>query len=80
MLSKLWVKRHSVNVNIAYKEFNDWEDILIIGRDISQEDLIVMVMARKGSVSYISTLDSIPSKIEKHFENNSKILVYPKTA
>ncbi|MBK8052104.1 MAG: cation:proton antiporter [Saprospiraceae bacterium] len=75
---KTWVKRHSVNVNIAYKEFNDWEDILIIGRDITQEDLIVMVMARKGSVSYISTLDSIPSKIEKHFENNSKILVYPR--
>lgn len=37
-----------------------------------------MVMARKGSVSYISTLDSIPSKIEKHFGNNSKILVYPR--
>jgi Kef-type K+ transport system membrane component KefB len=76
--TKLWIKRHSVNVNITYKEFYDWEDILIIGREISSEDLIVMIMARKGSVSYLNTLENIPSKIEKHFEKNSKIMIYPR--
>lgn len=38
---KTWVKSHGVNGNISYKEFNDWEDILIIGRDIIQEDILL---------------------------------------
>lgn len=75
---KSWVKKQVINVNIQYKEFTDWEDLLVLSRNISDDDLIVMIMARKGSVSYIATLEGIPAKIEKHFENNSKMMIYPR--
>lgn len=63
-------------MQIQFIPFTDWEDFLIISRDVKEKDLLVCVSARKGSVSYNSILDSIPTKLEKHFQN-SKIVIYP---
>jgi hypothetical protein len=75
------IKRHMtqnhLNASVIFESFRDWEDFLILARDIKVDDLIVFVSSRKGSVSYESILDTIPGKLEKHFEQNSKILIYP---
>lgn len=63
-------------INIEHKEFSEWEDFLVICRDVNEKDLFITVTARKGSVSYTTILDSIPSKLEKHFPMN-KVLIYP---
>lgn len=72
-----FTKSHSSN-NISYKLFEDWQDILILARDIKNDDLIILINARKGTLSYHTEVDNIPSKLEKHFESNSKIMIYPK--
>ena len=59
-------------------EFDTWEDILVLSREIKEDDIIVFVSARKGTLSYQSVLESIPGKLEKYFQNNSKIIIYPK--
>jgi len=64
--------------NVHFKYFEEWQDILILARDIKNEDLIVLINARKGTLSYQNDVENILSKLEKHFENNSKIMVYPK--
>lgn len=72
------IRKMSLSLDIRHIVFSDWEDILILGRDIRSEDLTIMINARKGSVSYQSVFDGIPGKLEKHFANQSKILVYPR--
>lgn len=67
--------RLSVNMTISF--FDDWEDFLVISREINEEDLFVLVSARKGSASYINVLEKLPSKLEKHFSLNSKFVIYP---
>jgi hypothetical protein len=37
----------------------------------------VLVAARKGAVSYLSSLDTIVVKLNKYFQMNSKLLIYP---
>ena len=71
-------KKSSLNIQLSFTTFSEWEDILIISRYIKEDDLLVMVTSRKGSVSYENVLENIPSKLEKHFEQNSKILIYPR--
>ena len=39
------------HASIQYIEFTDWEDFLIISRDVREKDLLVCISARKGSVS-----------------------------
>ena len=62
---------------LIHKTFNEWEAFLILSRDIKEDDLIVLVSARKGSASYMSLLEAIPQKLEKYFGMNNKLIIYP---
>src|SRR5690606_11521764 len=73
---KLAKKNKSIPL-IIFSEFNDWDDFFVLSKHINDNDLIVLVSARKGSVSYFNQLDKLPSKLEKHFPLISKIIVYP---
>jgi hypothetical protein len=70
-------KRMALSLSCNFEHFVDWEDFLVLSRIIYPNDLIIVVSARKGSVSYLTTLDSIPGKLEKHFDSNNRILIYP---
>lgn len=72
------LKAKKMNANVSYKEFNDWEGFLILSREIDKDDLLIMISSRKGSVSYTSALQNIPSKLEKYFSENNKFIIYPK--
>ena len=50
---------------------------MVISRTINEDDLFVLVSARKGSASYMGVLENLPSKLEKHFANNSRLVIYP---
>lgn len=64
-------------VNILYKNIPDFEDFIKLTDEIHSNDLMVLISSRKGSISYISELNDLPLTLEKHFEDNSKIIVYP---
>ncbi len=55
---------------------DDWEDLLI-AKDIRRDDIIVLTLARKGSLSFLNQLEQIPAKLEKHYPDNTKMMIYP---
>lgn len=57
--------------------FDEWEDFLILSRNIRIDDLIVLINSRKGATSYMSVMETIPQKLEKYFPDHGKIVVYP---
>ncbi len=71
------LKKSRSNIEATYTHFENVEDFLILSRDISRDDLIVIVNARKGTLSYLSYMDTIPGKLLKHFGDNNFILLYP---
>ncbi|MBE0422742.1 MAG: cation:proton antiporter [Lutibacter sp.] len=75
-VQKLMKKARLTALIIPYF-FEEWDDFFIISKAIKADDLIVLVCARKGAASYINLLEHLPSKLEKHFENNSRIVIYP---
>jgi Kef-type K+ transport system membrane component KefB len=65
------------NVPISYKTIPDFDDFVKLTGEIRTDDLMVLISSRKGSISYISDLDVLPSTLERHFEDNNKIIIYP---
>lgn len=57
--------------------FTEWEDFLILGREVSANDLLVVVSARKGTLSCQPILEKIPSQLGKYFESNSFAIIFP---
>jgi Kef-type K+ transport system membrane component KefB len=71
------VKRFRPMVKAHYKEFESWEGFLVISREVKKDDLLVVISARKGTVSYNYYLDNVPQQLSKHFKENSFVIAYP---
>lgn len=68
---------NKISTGIHFNLFSDWDDFLVLSRNFQRDDLIVLAFARKGATSYLSLMESLPSKLEKYFEGNSRIIIYP---
>ena len=62
---------------VEFNEFNNWDDFLIISRDIKENDALMIVMSRRNYPSYLKNMTMIPTYLNKYFCKNSCILVYP---
>lgn len=71
------IKKEKLSASIKYESFTEWEDILILTRNIHKDDFLVLVSARKGATSHLSVLDNLPSKLQKYFTENSRLIIYP---
>ena len=73
-------KIHKMGVNISYFHhgFEDWDNFASFTRFVKPEDLFVVVSSRNGAVSYMGVQDHLHYKLDRYFEQNSKIIIYPK--
>lgn len=65
------------SVEAQFNEFSDWEDFLILSRELKENDALVVVMSRKSGDSYEPTMERLPKYLNKYFKNNNYILVFP---
>ncbi len=64
-------------VNAEYKVFKDWDDFLVLSRELKNDDNLIVVMSRKNHLSYHSKMAKMPAYLNSYFQKNSFILVYP---
>lgn len=57
--------------------FHDWSDITQVVYKNKPEDILILVSARKGTISYQLDLDKMPDKIAKLFPISNFIIAYP---
>lgn len=70
-------KRLKLSTPFSVSLFDAWDDFLVLSREIKNDDLLVLISARKGAASYMKALDGLPVKIEKYFSSISRIVIYP---
>jgi Kef-type K+ transport system membrane component KefB len=64
-------------VTASFTSFEDWQDFLILSREIGPDDLFVVVSSRNESVSYNKHLDLVPAQLAKYFQAVSFVIIYP---
>ena len=73
-IKKLFAKRAG---EISYVNFSDWDDFLIVFRDVKADDSMWVIFSRKEGYSYDPVMPRIPGYLNKYFQSNSFILSYP---
>ncbi|EKN20269.1 hypothetical protein HMPREF1076_00134 [Parabacteroides goldsteinii CL02T12C30] len=73
-IKKLFAKRAG---EISYVNFSDWDDFLIVFRDVKANDSMWVIFSRKEGYSYDPVMPRIPGYLNKYFQSNSFILSYP---
>jgi Kef-type K+ transport system membrane component KefB len=64
-------------IDAEFRLFDDWNDFLIISRDIKIDDNLLIVLSRVSKHSYHENMVNIPAYLSKYFQSNSFIIVYP---
>ena len=60
-----------------FSRLDDWGDLLILTGQVNYDHLLVVISARRGSISYDSSFEKLPAQLNKYFSNNSLIVLYP---
>jgi hypothetical protein len=68
-------KEHPINA--VFKHFSDWDDMLVLSRDIAINDNLIIVMSRRNRPSYTPAMLKIPSYLNKYFQQNNYLIIYP---
>lgn len=74
VLQKRFAKRSG---EVTYTEFGNWDDFLIVFRDVKPDDSMWVVLSRKEGLSYEVNMPRIPGYLNKYFQANSFVLAYP---
>jgi Kef-type K+ transport system membrane component KefB len=64
-------------IEAEFTVFDDWDDFLILSRDIKTDDNLVVILSRKNQISYHTNMTNVPKYLNKYFRENSFILVFP---
>ncbi len=64
-------------IEVGFKQFENWNDFLIISREIRADDGLVIVMSREMRPSFHSNMVNIPAYLNQYFQSISIILIYP---
>lgn len=68
-------RKHSIVAE--FNEFSNWDDFLVVSRAIHPDDALIVVMSRKNCPSYLRQMSLIPNYLNKYFQSNSCLLIYP---
>ena len=76
LLQALVRKKYS-DTMAEFSRLDDWDDLLLLTGQVNYDHLLVVISARRGSISYDSSFERLPGQLGKYFTNNSLIILYP---
>jgi Kef-type K+ transport system membrane component KefB len=71
------LEQEHFEIRSEYRDMEEWDDFLMLANRILDDDLFVMVNARRSSVSFNSTMDELPMFLQKYFARNNLVVIYP---
>jgi PAS domain S-box-containing protein len=71
--------QRKLNSGFIFSDEFDLDNIQVLQSHVAPEDLVIFIAARRASVSYDNSMENIQEKMEKYFNPNSKIIIYPRT-
>lgn len=64
-------------IELSFKKFTHWDDFLILSKDLRTDDNFIVVMSRSKSLSYQTGMVKIPKYLNRYFQEQNYLLVYP---
>ncbi|MDO6390738.1 cation:proton antiporter [Pontibacter sp. BT731] len=74
---KLTVKSSKPAIDATYVPRPSMPEFESNQTGIGKDDMVVVISARKGTVSYNGVLDNVPRVLSRNYKDNSFIIIYP---
>ena len=77
---QMFCRRKGKYLRAAYREMENWEDVLMIAKQMQPDDMIIMMNARPSTPSYNPLFEQVPTMVQRFFSDHSYMIVYPEQA
>lgn len=74
-----FIARNKISVSAKHQKLSNWDKLSDHLQGTSEIDLIIFVLSRRGSLSYMPIMESLPKKMIKSFRENNLLFIYPRT-
>lgn len=67
-----------IEADVHYRTVTAWDDFIPLTAEVEDGDLVVLVSARKGSISAGQELEQTTAYISRHFQRHNLLVIYPR--
>lgn len=71
------LKQYRYGVRAEYRDIEQWDDFILLANKILDDDMFVVISARRASLSFTSEMDALPEFLKRYFAQNNLLLIYP---
>ncbi|MDE5988207.1 MAG: cation:proton antiporter [Duncaniella sp.] len=71
------IKQSNLGIRMSFAEVNSYDDFVVKSAEVNDDDLLIIVSARRSSVSFDGDMDAVPEYLQKYFANTNLIVLYP---
>lgn len=68
--------RHS-SARASYVNMEHWNEFKSIAQDIPDEDMLVVITARQGTVSYKNAMERLPDELTTYYHGHNVMIIFP---
>lgn len=67
-----------LEVQTRFETLDSYEDFILLSSDVGDDDLLLVVGARKGSISHSGDLEELPGFLNRYFSRHNLVMIYPR--
>lgn len=71
------IAQSKLGIRMSFATVASYDDFVLRSTDINDDDLLIVVSARRSSVSFDGDMDAVPEYLQKYLAGNNLIIIYP---
>ena len=72
-----YIVKHYPDLRAEYSPMSHWNELPRLAASIRPNHMLVVVTARKGTISYKNALEHLPDELQHHFSGKNLMIIFP---
>ena len=71
------IHKNQFDIRVDYNIMNEWSDLTMLTSEVHEDDLFVVISARRTSISFSSELEETSNILARYFNHSNLLVIYP---
>lgn len=71
------IHKNQFEIRVEYNMMNNWDDFVMLTNVVREDDLLVVISARRTSMSFSSELEETPNLLSRYFNHSNLLVIFP---
>ena len=72
-----YINNRHPSVRAEYTQMGHWNELPQLAAGMADDHLLVVISARKGTISYKNAIERLPDELQKYYSGKNLIIIFP---